>query len=283
MKFNALHKLHFACSDGAYSRVTEREVIDCQITLTDHEADIVINVIGLEHIQRGNVKSDKIKALKKFKLYADDGEKDIELNLVFPKPEKDELRLYLKSSAFKPSPNDIWFLYPKDDRIILGAFSEKEWRSIGRNDEEDEIYQQIIEVAEPKIISPEYRVIAAQISQKRNPTLAVKRFDLAKYTCELDGQCRLFRSRCSGKNYLEAHHFIPLAFQRFFENSLDTIDNIIALCPFCHRAIHHADVDHTRSLIDSLTQQRKSLLDQYELTESTIYDYYNCETILTNG
>lgn len=282
MKFNDLHKLHFSCTDGAYSRVTATEVGDSQITLTDHEAAIVIEVFGFNNIHRGNVKSNNIKALKRFKLLSDSMEKDIELNLVFPKPEKDELRLYLRSNIFKPLPNNIWFLYPKDGKINLGSLSEKEWRSIGRNDDEDDFYQKVIEAEAPRILSPEYRITAAQIIQKRNPYLAVKRFALAKYTCEFDTQCRLFQSRCSGKNYLEAHHFIPLAFQPLFKNSLDTLDNLVALCPFCHRAIHHADVDHTRSLLDSLAKRRKSLFDQYGITESAIYDYYNCEIILTN-
>ncbi len=151
--------------------------------------------------------------------------------------------------------------------------SEKIWRSIGRNDDEDTDYQKIIEISEPKILSPEYQITAAKISQRRDPQLAKKRFALANFLCELDLNCRLFQSRCSGENYLEAHHFIPLAFQPFFKNSLDTIDNIVALCPFCHRAIHHADVAHTRSLIDLLAIQRKALFDQYEIMDNVIYDW----------
>jgi len=280
MQFNALHKLHFSCDDGAYSIVTPREIYDSQITLTDHEAAIVINAIGRDQIQRGNVMSNKIKALKPFKLHSAGMVEDIELNLVFPKPDKDELRLYLKAAIFKPSPNDIWFLYPKDGKIHLGAMAENQWRSIGRIDDDDASYQKTIEVPETKLLSPEYRLTAAQITQKRNPLLAKMRFEMADYLCEMDHSCRLFRSRSNGENYLEAHHFIPLAFQPIFEHSLDVTENIIALCPFCHRAIHHADVAHTRSLIYTLASSRNDLFDQYGITTMTLYEFYNCEDIV---
>lgn len=280
MQFNALHKLHFSCADGAYSIVTPREIYDSQITLTDNEAALVISAFGRDQIQRGNVKSDKIKALKPFKLQSGGLIEDIELNLVFPKPERDELRLYLKASVFKPAPNDIWFLYPKDGKIRLGSMTENEWRSIGRNDDDDASYQKIIEIPEIKLISPEYQLTAAKITQKRNPLLAKKRFELADYLCEMDHNCRLFRSRSNGENYLEAHHFIPLAFQPLFEQSLDVTENIIALCPFCHRAIHHADVAHTRSLVHTLASSRNTLFEQFGITTMTLYDFYNCEDIV---
>ena len=34
--------------------------------------------------------------------------------------------------------------------------------------------------------------------------------------------------------YLEVHHVIPLS-----ENGPDTVENAVALCPNCHREIHH--------------------------------------------
>lgn len=276
MQFNALHKLHFSAGDGAYSIVTDREIVDSQITLTDHEANIVIRTFGKENIQRGNVGANRQKALKKFNLVTGGENSSISLNLVFPKPEKDELRLYLRKEAFKPNPGEIWFLYPSNGAIHLGSMTETQWRSIGRNDDDDITYQNLV-INGNELLSPSYREIASRIIQKRNPELAKQRIQHANYTCEISAQCRLFKSRSSGFNYLEAHHFIPLAFQPLFKNTLDTLDNIVALCPFCHRAIHHAEVDHTRSLIDSLVNHRQSLLTNYNVTESDLYDYYNCE------
>jgi len=41
--------------------------------------------------------------------------------------------------------------------------------------------------------------------------------------------------RADGSAYLEVHHVQPLA-----EDGPDTVDNAVALCPTCHRAVHHA-------------------------------------------
>lgn len=41
--------------------------------------------------------------------------------------------------------------------------------------------------------------------------------------------------RPDGSAYLEVHHVQPLA-----EGGPDTVENAVALCPTCHRAVHHA-------------------------------------------
>ena len=106
MEFKSFHNDFFRAICGAYSRITSREYYDSQITLTDNEADIVINYFGYENINVGNVGSDKNKYLKKFLLYNAEYQEynPIYLNLVFPKPAKPELRLYLaESRGYKPN------------------------------------------------------------------------------------------------------------------------------------------------------------------------------------
>lgn len=280
MQFTPLHKIYFDVDDGAYSKVTDREVYDSQITLTDKEAALVVEALGKENIHRGNVKTNPQKALKNFMRGSNASSESINLNLVFPKPDKDELRLYLRRDVFKPEAGEIWFLFVKDRNIHLGSMPEKEWRAIGRDDDEDSIYQGlIVKEAQISLQKPNYQIVAASLVQKRNPALARERFRIMDFRCELSNGCRLFTSRSSGKNYLEAHHFIPLAFQPLFQQSLDTLQNIVALCPFCHRAIHHADIDLTRDLIDSLAKHRTHMLDNYNVSGSDLYEYYNCETI----
>ena len=69
MEFQLFHNKFFNAVDGSYSIVTPREEFDSQITLTDAEAEMVINYFGISNIQIGNVTSDKMKAKKKFFLY----------------------------------------------------------------------------------------------------------------------------------------------------------------------------------------------------------------------
>jgi HNH endonuclease len=41
--------------------------------------------------------------------------------------------------------------------------------------------------------------------------------------------------RMNGEPYLEAHHIIPLS-----EGGQDVVENVLALCPNCHRMAHHS-------------------------------------------
>lgn len=90
MKFERFHNAYFDSLSGAFSRVTEREFFDSQITLTDVERELVESFFGITNIHRGNVTENKVLAAKPFKVF-NTGE-FINLNLVYPKKEKDELR-----------------------------------------------------------------------------------------------------------------------------------------------------------------------------------------------
>lgn len=102
MRFGIVQKERFSATDGSYSLVTDRELYDSQITATDAETVLLRNYFlrRNEEIHIGNVKSGGGKAAKVFKLYPS-GE-EILLNLVYPKPEKSELRLYLQKCRLFP-------------------------------------------------------------------------------------------------------------------------------------------------------------------------------------
>ena len=146
MRFGAIQKKKFGTSSGAYSVVTSREHYDSQITLTDYEAAMVITHFGKGQIHVGNVQSNKPLSSKPFRLFPRG--KVINLNVVYPKPEKTELRLYISTKAgFKPEGGEIWFMFLKDGAIWIGAMPESKWRaesSEAKQDVSDEIYQQAI-------------------------------------------------------------------------------------------------------------------------------------------
>lgn len=52
--------------------------------------------------------------------------------------------------------------------------------------------------------------------------------------CELCGNPGPFLT-ADGRRFLEVHHIVPLS-----ERGPDTVENVAALCPNCHRACHHA-------------------------------------------
>lgn len=97
-------------------------------------------------------------------------------------------------------------------------------------------------------------------SWKRKAKYAAQAIENAQYTCEHQSHHQTFISARSGSQFVEAHHLVPLQFQDKFDNSLDVPENIIALCPNCHRAIHYADVATKKEMVKLFLEQRKDKL-----------------------
>ncbi|MDR2881691.1 MAG: HNH endonuclease [Azoarcus sp.] len=83
--------------------------------------------------------------------------------------------------------------------------------------------------------SPERTAVAQTTSIKRDPAIVAWVQKTANGKCEL---CLLDAPFLTDENrpYLEVHHVVTLA-----NNGPDTIDNAVALCPNCHRAMHFSN------------------------------------------
>lgn len=277
MRFGKSQKIRFSSDSGAYSVVTSREHYDSQITATDTEADLLLAFFKKENIHVGNVKSNPEKAKKPFKLYPK-GE-EVCLNLVYPKPAKTELRLYLsKRAGFKPNGEDIWFIFELNDALWIGFMSEPSWRSQSQiliyDESEGEYQDSLQELDDIKINKLKARDIYARDRRK-----ALERMAESNYQCEYNSNHNLFISRSTQKPYLEAHHLIPMSLQSKVNISLDIIDNIYCLCPYCHRAIHHAEKMTTRNIIETLISKRPEVLNVLNNDIGEIYNYYAVEDI----
>ncbi len=94
----------------------------------------------------------------------------------------------------------------------------------------------------------------------RDPIIAGRAILLSNYKCELDSSHFSFIDK-NGKMYLEAHHLVPMQLQKEKPDvSLDIVDNIVALCPNCHRAIHKSSDNY--KMIEELYNRRKDKLRQ---------------------
>ncbi len=295
MQFGIVQNERFKAVDGSYSLVTNRELFDSQITATDAETTLLRNyfITRGESIHVGNVKSNKEMASKEFKLFPTG--KTIRLNLVFPKPEKGELRLYLsKSAGFFPNEGDVWFLFlgRLDNSLWIGSMPEKEWRrenSFWKKDELennsvnladiDEIDAQIIE--NQKIVAPLSPIADISKSQTvRRREIAVVRMQQSRYKCEFDVTHSLFIAKATGCPYLEAHHIIPICFQKQLHGlKLDSIDNLCCLCPTCHRAIHHAEDVFVKEILNTVAKKR-DIEKKFGLSMEALYRLYSVEEIV---
>lgn len=277
MRFGIAQSKKFGTDLGSYSVVTSREDVDSQITLTDYESKLLCSHFGVENIHVGNVGQARDRAAKSFRLYPSGN--FIQLNVVFPKPEKTELRLYLSAkSGFRPGSEYVWFLFVLDTDIWIGAMPESVWRfecSELRKDETDYAYQESLELgSEIRISTSKARDIFV-----RDRRIALQRMQLSGFRCEYNSSHSLFISRFSRKEYLEAHHLVPMSLQGSFSKPLDSLCNVFCLCPNCHRAVHHAEVGQAREILQTLAGTR-DVLTKYNLGIEDLYTLYSVEIII---
>lgn len=88
----------------------------------------------------------------------------------------------------------------------------------------------------PPTGSPGGRQVTGQtVRYVRDPNVIVWVLEQADGRCEVCDQPAPF-TREDGSPYLEVHHVRQLA-----EGGPDTVDNAVAACPNCHRALHHSN------------------------------------------
>lgn len=83
----------------------------------------------------------------------------------------------------------------------------------------------------PKVV---YRLVH---DYNRDPDVVAEALCRAESFCEKCKEKAPFLKRSNGKPYLEVHHIIPLS-----QGGLDSLENVISLCPNCHREIHFGPV-----------------------------------------
>lgn len=116
-----------------------------------------------------------------------------------------------------------------------------------------------------------------------DPRLGKTAIEMANFVCELDGidghSHKTFESP-NGHQYLEAHHLIPMKAQKDFPGkNLDRLENIVAICPNCHRAIHYGTLaekkKYLRPLYDKRIEQLRKCAHHIDISfDDLISKYY---------
>ena len=97
-------------------------------------------------------------------------------------------------------------------------------------------------------------------SYPRNPKIGKLALRNAEYKCEIDNSHKTFTSKFTFQPYLEVHHLVPMEKQDQFEYSLDVPENVIALCPNCHRKVHLASEIEKQPMLAELFLLRSAKL-----------------------
>jgi predicted HNH restriction endonuclease len=106
------------------------------------------------------------------------------------------------------------------------------------NDEYVRVAQRLLErgpVGRPQGVEKPARIEAVATVFFRDPRVRAWTLQRADGRCELCGLQAPFRMD-AGLPYLESHHIVPLA-----EGGPDTPINSAAVCPNCHRELHHGE------------------------------------------
>jgi 5-methylcytosine-specific restriction protein A len=122
---------------------------------------------------------------------------------------------------------------------------------------------------------PKMQSAATGSRYRRDPNVAALAIKRAGFSCEVDRQHISFRSQRTGLNFVEAHHLFPMGAQGKFQVSLDVPENVVALCPNCHRLLHHGLRSQKRSVLKSLWKSRSSALVARGISEP-VAELLNC-------
>ena len=150
--------------------------------------------------------------------------------------------------------------YPDLDKSLLAWFNEYLlWMN-----QDDFLYQEQLEDLIPvsgtdssSTREPEYLDSTIGRVAKKNPSISSKAVAASRYKCAYNPTHHTFL-KSNGIQYMEGHHLIPCTpgnsekYWKRFGRNIDCIENIVSLCPTCHRRIHYGSVAERTEIIDKL-------------------------------
>ncbi|SJZ84211.1 HNH endonuclease [Pilibacter termitis] len=161
---------------------------------------------------------------------------------------------------------------------FVASFSEREIFST------EMVYEQEVEVVEIKEETIEIKpvkvsrevILNGRKTYYRNPKIAKMALNYHDFSCQIDKHHKTFISKATQRNYVEAHHLIPISYQGLFDYGIDTVSNILSLCPNCHRKIHFSTANEQKEMLHFLFQKQVTdlLNTGIEITEKELYELY---------
>jgi hypothetical protein len=124
----------------------------------------------------------------------------------------------------------------------------------------------------PRIDNGKNRVLR----EKTDAKLKATRMELANHNCEINHNHKTFTNSSGKYQYLECHHIIPLNAQKDFPNiKLDSMFNIIAVCPICHMQVHHATTTEKGEIFSKMYNIRKEEMLEHGFDLASINKIFN--------
>lgn len=145
----------------------------------------------------------------------------------------------------------------QDISVFLENYDQLIDRKIKRGKLREEIAVEEINLSK----LPKKSHVASSSKWKTNRKIRDQALQKAGRKCEFQESHITFID--NNKNtFMEGHHLVPLEYQDLFHESLDFIDNIVSLCPTCHREIHYALPRRRKDMAKSLFQKRSAHIQE---------------------
>lgn len=114
------------------------------------------------------------------------------------------------------------------------------------------------------------------LREKTDPKLKATRIELSNYNCEINHNHKTFTNAAGTHQYLECHHIIPISAQKDFPNvKLDSLFNLISLCPICHAEVHYANLKEKGEIFSKMYELRKDEMLEHGFGLKEINEIFN--------
>lgn len=175
--------------------------------------------------------------------------------------------------------------YPDLDSKIL-KFIEKQETEEYEEDENQKLINTISGASSTSISeAPKRKLIIKESKSRkyiqRDIRLSKSALIKSEFKCEVNEEHKTFLQP-NGNSYMEGHHLIPcteknsiMIFEKYKRN-IDCVENIVCLCPNCHRAIHFGDKNTKKKIIDVLYEKRNNELSKVgiKISKKELYEMY---------
>ena len=110
-------------------------------------------------------------------------------------------------------------------------------------------------------------------SYARNRNLVYQALSRDDFKCQLNTMHETFKTK-DNIPYMECHHLVPLSMRDRFSVNLDVLENLVCLCPVCHRKLHYGLDIHDELLKLYLSKKEELEKVGIILTLDELESYY---------
>ena len=118
-------------------------------------------------------------------------------------------------------------------------------------------------------------------SVKKNNRLKKLALERENHKCQIDSSHTTFVTK-AGVSYMEGHHLIPctepnaMLFWDKYGKNIDCVENILCICPTCHRAFHYGDRQTKETMVKAIFEKQIKSLKRVgiRITEEDLLKLY---------